>query len=177
MISITEPSKRTGTKGLCYCTRRVPTQFCSACRLTQVYLYVNAQLIYLTDHKFKRATLLDTRASQGVKLATWPFCSLCWFSVCVACGEALSYALFPGNDPEVPVTAYTAIYHQDGGHEVPAAVAGFKLPLHKLQQHMLTITESYASPSVSIWIFRFSLTHFYINKLFSTKIKKYIGQF
>jgi hypothetical protein len=59
---------------------------------------------------------------------------------------------FAGNDPEVPVTAYTAIYHQDGGHEVPAAVAGFKLPLHKLQQHLLTVTEGYAAPSVRMRI-------------------------
>jgi hypothetical protein len=64
--------------------------------------------------------------------------------------------LFPGNDPEVPVTAYTAIYHQDGGHEVPAAVAGFKLPLHKLQQHLLTVTEGYAAPSVRM---RISIFH------------------
>jgi hypothetical protein len=61
--------------------------------------------------------------------------------------------LFLGNDPEVPVTAYTAIYHQDGGYEVPAAVAGFKLPLHKLQQHMLTISESLAAPSVRTTIY------------------------
>ncbi|XP_059474335.1 voltage-dependent calcium channel subunit alpha-2/delta-3-like isoform X2 [Neocloeon triangulifer] len=52
-----------------------------------------------------------------------------------------------GSDPDLAVTAFTAIYHQDGGHEVPAAVAGFKLPIHKLHQHLYAITENLASPS------------------------------
>ncbi|CAB3365530.1 Hypothetical predicted protein [Cloeon dipterum] len=52
-----------------------------------------------------------------------------------------------GADPDQTVTAFTAVYHQDGGHEVPAAVAGYKFPIHRLQQQLYKITETYASPS------------------------------